>query len=109
MVAKQSIATTTDDLENRAINAAEIHGVHAQWASGGAPAGGTEGAFRSRLPKQHSRFARHEAGRPRRREVSKGLRGGWHEAGELSGVRPRVDGQRKRLRERRRDTAAAQV
>jgi len=31
------------------------------------------------------------------------------EAGELSGVRPRVDGQRKRLRERRRVTAAAQV
>ena len=28
MVAMQSIATTTDDLGNREINAAEIHGVH---------------------------------------------------------------------------------
>ena len=28
MEATQSIATTTDDLENREINAAEIHGVH---------------------------------------------------------------------------------
>jgi hypothetical protein len=27
MAARQSIATTTDDLENREINAAEIHGV----------------------------------------------------------------------------------
>jgi hypothetical protein len=35
MVAMQSIATTTDDLENREINAAEIHGVHPKWAYGG--------------------------------------------------------------------------
>ncbi len=32
MVAMQSIATTTDDLKNREINAAEIHGVHPKWA-----------------------------------------------------------------------------
>jgi hypothetical protein len=29
------------------------------------------------------------------------LRGGWDEAGELSGVRPGVDGKGKRLREPR--------
>jgi hypothetical protein len=29
------------------------------------------------------------------------LRGAWDEAGELSGVRPRVDGKGKRLREPR--------
>jgi hypothetical protein len=34
MVAMQSIATTTDDLENREINAAKIYGVHAKWAYG---------------------------------------------------------------------------
>ena len=34
MVAMQSIATTTDDLENREINAAKIYGVHAEWAYG---------------------------------------------------------------------------
>jgi hypothetical protein len=27
------------------------------------------------------------------------LPGGWHEAGELSGLRPRVDGKGKNLRE----------
>ena len=31
----QNIATTTDDLENREINAAEIHGVYPKWAYGG--------------------------------------------------------------------------
>jgi hypothetical protein len=39
-----------------------------------------------------------EAGGSRRSEVPKGLRGGWREAAELSGVRPRVGGPRKRLR-----------
>ena len=43
--------------------------------------------------------ARREAGRSRRSEVSKRLRGGWDEAGELSGVRPRVDGKGKKIRE----------
>ena len=43
--------------------------------------------------------ARREAGRSRRSEVSKRLRGGWDEAGELSGVRPRVDGKGENLRE----------
>jgi hypothetical protein len=45
MAAKQSIATTTDDPENREINAAEIHGVHPKWAYGGGTDPGTEGAF----------------------------------------------------------------
>ena len=40
-----------------------------------------------------------EVGRSRRGEVSKKLRGGWDEAGELPGVRSPVDGQGKRLRE----------
>jgi len=93
----QSIATTTHDVEDREISAAEIHGVHPQWAYGGGARRGTEGAFRLRLPKHHSGFARPKAGGPRRSAVSKGLRGGWHEPGELSGIRPRVDGQRKRL------------
>ena len=43
--------------------------------------------------------ARCEVGRSRCSEVLKRLRGGWDEAGELSGVRPRVDGKGKRLRE----------
>ena len=43
--------------------------------------------------------ARREAGRSRRGEVSKRLPGGWDEAGELSGVRSRVDGKGKNLRE----------
>src|ERR1700719_4865570 len=42
---------------------------------------------------------RREAGRSRRSEISKRLRVGWDEAGELSGVRSRVDGQGKKLRE----------
>ena len=52
---------------------------------------------------QNHRFglARREAGRSRRSEVSKRLRGEWDEAGELSGVRPGVDGKGKRLREPR--------
>jgi hypothetical protein len=35
MAAMQNIATTSDDLENREIDAAEIHGVHPKWAYGG--------------------------------------------------------------------------
>ena len=62
MVAMQSIATTTDDLENRELNAAEIHVVHTKWAYGGGAYLGVEGAFRSRLPKDHSGFAGPEAG-----------------------------------------------
>ena len=45
MVAMQSIATTTDDLENRKINAAEIHRVDAEWAYGGNSGPGAEGAL----------------------------------------------------------------
>ena len=40
MAAMQSIATTTDDLENREIRAAEIHGIHPDWAYGGGTRGG---------------------------------------------------------------------
>src|SRR6266446_1549387 len=71
---------TTDDLEDREISAAEIHGLHPQWAYGDGARRGTEGAFRSRLPKHHSGFARPEAGGSWRSQVSKGLRGGWNEA-----------------------------
>ena len=56
-----------------------------------------------------TRLARDEAGGSRRGEVPKELREGRDEAGELSGVRQRVHGQRRRLRERRRGTAPAQV
>ncbi len=45
MTAMQSIATTTDDLENREISAAEIHGVNPKWAYGGGAHPGAEGAF----------------------------------------------------------------
>jgi hypothetical protein len=41
----QSIATTTDDLENREIIAAEIHGVYLKRAHGGGAGPGAEGAF----------------------------------------------------------------
>jgi len=41
----ERIATTTDDLENREISAAEIHGVDPKWAYGGGAHPGTEGAF----------------------------------------------------------------
>jgi hypothetical protein len=82
MTSMQSITTRTetDDLENREINAAEIHDVQPKWAYGGGTGRRTEGAFGSRLPKHHSGFARPEAGGSPRREVSKGLRGGRHEA-----------------------------
>ena len=45
MAATPSIATTTDDLENREISAAEIHGIYAKWAYGGGADPGAEGAF----------------------------------------------------------------
>jgi hypothetical protein len=45
MVAMQSIATTTEDLKDREINAGEIHGVHPKWAYGGGADSGTEGAL----------------------------------------------------------------
>ncbi len=38
-------ATTTDDLQDREISAAEIHGVHAKWADGGGASRGADGAF----------------------------------------------------------------
>ena len=41
----QNIATTTDDREDREINAAEIHGVHPEWAYGGGAGSGAEEAF----------------------------------------------------------------
>jgi hypothetical protein len=41
----QSIATTTDDLQDRQISAAEIHGVYAKWAYGGGAGRGAEEAF----------------------------------------------------------------
>jgi hypothetical protein len=44
--AMQSIAmTTTNDLENREISAAEIHGVNPKWAYGGGAGLRTEGAI----------------------------------------------------------------
>ena len=45
MAEMQNIATTTDDVENREINAAAIHGVHAKWAYGGGAGSGGEEAF----------------------------------------------------------------
>jgi hypothetical protein len=41
----QSIATITDDLENREISAAEIRGVYPKWAYGRGAGRGAEGAF----------------------------------------------------------------
>jgi len=45
MAAMQNIATTTDDVENRKINAAAIHGVHPKWAYGGGAGSAAEEAF----------------------------------------------------------------
>jgi hypothetical protein len=45
MVAMQNIATTSDDLENREINEAEIHGVHPKRTYGSGARSGSEGAF----------------------------------------------------------------
>jgi hypothetical protein len=42
----ESVATTTDNLENRKISAAEIDGVYPQWAYEGGTSRGPEGAFR---------------------------------------------------------------
>jgi hypothetical protein len=37
--------TTTDDLENREISTAEIHGIYPKWAYGGGAGRGAEEAF----------------------------------------------------------------
>jgi hypothetical protein len=104
MAAMQRIATTetwakhtTDDLEDREISAAGIHGFYPKWAHESGAGRGAEEAFQYRLPNHHSRFARDEARGSRRSEVPKELREERDEAGELSGLRPRVDGQRRRL------------
>jgi hypothetical protein len=76
----QTIATTTDDLENREISAAEIHGVYPKWAYGGGAGRGAEEASRFGLPKHHSRLARDEAGGSRRSEIPKELREARDEA-----------------------------
>jgi RNA polymerase sigma factor (sigma-70 family) len=93
--------TTYDDLEDRAIGAAGNYGFYAKWAHEGRGSRGVEGALCYGLPKHRFGLTRCEAGRSRRSEVSKRLQGGWDEAGELPGVRPRVDGKGKRLREPR--------
>ncbi len=87
MAAMQSIATTetwakhtTDDLEDREISAAGIHGFYPKRAYEGGAGRGAEGAFRYGLPKHHSRLARDEAGGSRRSEVPKELREGRDEA-----------------------------
>jgi hypothetical protein len=87
MEATQRIATTetsakhtTDDLEDREISAAGIHGFYPKRAYEGGAGPGAEGAFRYGLPKRHSRLARAEAGGSRRREVPKELREGRDEA-----------------------------
>jgi hypothetical protein len=99
----------SDDLEDREISTTWIHGFYPKRKYEGGAGRGAEGAFRCGLPRHHSRLTRDKAGGSRRGEVPKELREGRDEAGELSGVRPRVDGQRRRLRERRPGTAAAQV
>jgi hypothetical protein len=90
--------TTYDDLEDRAIDAAGIYGFYPKWAHEGRGSRGVESALCYGLPKRRFGLTRRKAGRPRRSEVSKRLRGGWDEAGKLSGVRPRVDGKGKRLK-----------
>jgi hypothetical protein len=87
MAAMPRIATTetwakhtTDDLEDREISAAGIHGFYPKRAYEGGTGHGAEGAFRYGLPKHHSRLARDEAGRSRRSEVPKELREGRDEA-----------------------------
>src|SRR4029077_8521994 len=87
-----------DDLEDRAIGAAGNYGFYAKWAHEGGGSRGVEGALCYRLPKHRFGLTRRAAGRSRRSEVSKRLRGGGDEAGELSGVRPQVDGKGKTLR-----------
>ena len=87
MAAMQSIASTetwakhtTDDLEDREISAAGIHGFYPKRAYEGGAGRGAEGAFRYGLPKHHSRLARDEAGGSRRSEVPKELREGRDDA-----------------------------
>jgi hypothetical protein len=45
MAAMRSIATTTDELENREISVAEIHRLYPKWAYGGGAGCRAEGAF----------------------------------------------------------------
>jgi hypothetical protein len=45
MAAMQNFATISDDVENREINEAEIHGVHPKWTYGGGARSGAEGAL----------------------------------------------------------------
>jgi hypothetical protein len=87
MAAMQRIATTetwakhtADDLEDREISAAGIHGFYPKRAYEGGAGRRAEGAFRYGLPKHHSRLARDEAGGSRRGEVPKELREGRDEA-----------------------------
>ena len=87
MAAMQRIATTetwakhtTDDLEDREISAAGIHGFYTKRAYEGRVGRGAEGAFRYGLPKHHSRLARDEAGGSRRSEVPNELREGRDES-----------------------------
>jgi hypothetical protein len=87
MASMQLIATTetwakhtTDDLEDRKISAAGIHGFYPKRTYGDGAGRGAEGAFRYGLPKHHSRLARNEVGGSRRREVPKELREGRDEA-----------------------------
>ena len=72
--------TTYDDLEDREISAAGIHGFYPKRAYEGGAGRGAKGAFRYGLPKHHSRLARDEAGGSRRSEVPKELREGRDEA-----------------------------
>ncbi len=69
-----------DDLEDREISAAGIHGFYPKRAYEGGAGRGAEGAFPYGLPKHHSRLARDEAGGSRRSEVPKELREGRDEA-----------------------------
>ena len=87
MAAMQRIATTetwakhtTDDLEDREISAAGIHGFYPKREYEGGAGRGAEGAFRYGLPKHHSRLARDKVGGSRRGEVPKELREGRDEA-----------------------------
>jgi hypothetical protein len=93
-----SIATTTDDLEDRKISAGGIHGFYPKRTHEIGAGRGTDAAFRYGIPKHHSGFTRPEARGSRRSEVPKELQGGRHEVRELSSVCLRVDGQRSRLR-----------
>jgi hypothetical protein len=69
-----------DDLEDREISTAGIHGFYPKRAYEGGAGRRVEGAFRYGLPKHHSRLARGEAGGSRRSQVPKELREGRDEA-----------------------------